>query len=72
MQIPSSPYDLAPELLTDIVRQVVPGAAIDAVTIVKSHEYGDGDVSTSARATARLSYSDRSPADLPRDVILKL
>ena len=72
MEIPPSPYDLTPGLMTDIVRQVVPGAAIDAVTIIKSHEYGDGDVSTSARATAKFEYSDGSPADLPRDVILKL
>ncbi|WP_226018718.1 ecdysteroid 22-kinase family protein [Novosphingobium sp. FKTRR1] len=72
MQIPPSPYDLSPALLTDIVGQVVPGAAVDSVTIIKSHEYGDGDVSTSARATARLDYSAQAPADLPRDVILKL
>ncbi|AMK26591.1 phosphotransferase (plasmid) [Sphingobium sp. SJ10-10] len=72
MQIPPSPYELTPGLLSDIVSQVVPGATVGGVSIVKSHEYGDGDVSTSARATATLDYSDGSPADLPRDVILKL
>jgi hypothetical protein len=72
LQIPPSPYDLTPALLTDILRQVVPDATVTGVEIVKSHEYGDGDVSTSARATARLEYSSSSPAGLPRDVILKL
>ena len=59
-------------MLSGIVREVVPGATVTNVEIVKSHEYGDGDVSTSARASARLSYSSDSPADLPEDVILKL
>lgn len=72
MQIPPSPFDLSAELLSGIVQQVIPGAAVTNVEIVKSHEYGDGDVSTSARASARLTYSDGTPADLPRDVILKL
>lgn len=72
MIIPHSPYDLTPALLTDIIRQVVPHANIENVTIDKSHEYGDGDVSTSARATATLDYSSDSPDDLPRNVILKL
>lgn len=72
MQIPPSPYDLTPELLDGIVKQVLPHAGVSNVTIVKSHEYGDGDVSTSARATAKLDYTAQSPGDLPRDVILKL
>lgn len=60
------------ELLTRILDPVVPGAKVTDVAIVKSHEYGDGDVSTSARATATLTYSSDSPAGLPRDVILKM
>lgn len=72
MQIPPSPFELTPDLLTAIISPIVPGAGVSSVTIVKSHEYGDGDVSTSARATARLDYADGSPAGLPRDVILKL
>lgn len=72
MQIPPSPFDLAPDLLTAIVNPIVPGAIVSGVNIVKSHEYGDGDVSTSARATATLDFADGSPKGLPRDVILKL
>lgn len=72
MHIPNSPHDLTPDLLTTILQTVEPAARVTAVAIVKSHEYGDGDVSTSARATAQLSYSEDSPAGLPRDVILKL
>ncbi len=72
MHIPNAPSDLSPDLLTEIVQGVVADATVTNVTIVKSHEYGDGDVSTSARATATLTYSDDSPSDLPNDVILKL
>lgn len=72
MQIPPSPFELTPDLLTAIISPIVPGAGVSSVTIVKSHEYGDGDVSTSARATARLDYAEGSSAGLPRDVVLKL
>lgn len=72
MQIPRSPFDLTPALLTDIVRQIEPKATVSDVRIVKSHEYGDGDVSTSARATVQLSYSSETPLGLPRDVIVKM
>lgn len=54
------------------MRQVVPDATVGTVEIVQSHEYGDGDVSTSARATATLAYDDDGASDRPTDVILKL
>lgn len=72
MDIPYSPYELTPALLSKIVGGVIPGANVADLAIVKSHEYGDGDVSTSARATAQLTYASDSPAGLPTDVILKL
>lgn len=72
MNIPYSPFDLTPAILTEIIRTVEPEATVTGVKIDKSHEYGDGDVSTSARATATLTYSSDSPSDLPTHVILKL
>lgn len=71
MQIPFSPFDISPELMTGIPHRRYPEAEVTGVEIVKAHEYGEGDVSTSSRATARLTYGDASP-ELPRDIILKL
>ena len=71
MEIPLSPFDITPELMTGIVRRRYPEALVTAVEIVRAHEYGEGDVSTSSRATARLAYSDPA-CELPKDIVLKL
>lgn len=71
MDIPLSPFDITPELMTGIVRRRYPEALVTAVEIVRAHEYGEGDVSTSSRATARLAYSDPA-CELPKDIVLKL
>ena len=71
MDIPFSPFAITPELMTVIVRRRYPEAQVTSVDIVRAHEYGEGDVSTSSRATARLTYSDIE-SELPRDIVLKL
>ena len=72
MQIPFSPFDITPELMTAIVRQQYSDAEVATVEIVKAHEYGEGDVSTSSRATARLTYTAQTQPALPQEVVLKL
>ena len=70
--MPHKARDLTPDFLTEIVAQARPETTVTNVEIVKAHEYGDGDVSTSARASVRLDYAGKDAQDLPRDVIIKL
>lgn len=72
MVLPYTADGLTPELMTGIVSNAYPGASVTAVKIVKAHEFGDGDVSTSSRATLGLEYGPRSPSDLPHRVVVKL
>lgn len=72
MEIPLSPYEIGPDLMTEIMRQQFRDVQVAGIEIGKTHEYGEGDVSTSSRATAHLSYAAKSTPDLPRDVVLKL
>lgn len=57
--------------MTEIVRVRYPEAQVTSVEIIKAHEYGEGDVSTSSRATVRLTYNDNG-SELPQDIVLKL
>jgi Ecdysteroid kinase-like family len=70
--LPYNAEGLTPEVLTAIANQANPGARISGVKLVKLHEFGDGDVSTSARATLDLDYAEGSCPDLPRRVMVKM
>jgi Ecdysteroid kinase-like family len=71
-QIPHTAHDLTPEFLSGIISKTARGTAVTGVNVVKAHEYGDGDVSTSARASLRLDYVGDLADSLPRDVVVKL
>lgn len=69
--IPQSVHEFTPELFTKIARQLYPDVTVTSVKVVKVHAYGDGNVSTTERATFDLEYAPGAP-DLPRRVMLKL
>jgi hypothetical protein len=69
MLLPDTMKGLTPELLTQIVRQIYPGGEVSSVELVKTHEYGDGNVSTTARTTLDLECSGSVPEDFPRRVM---
>lgn len=71
-RIPHTAHDLTPEFLSSIISKTARGTAVTGVNVVKAHEYGDGDVSTSARASLRLDYAGDLAESLPRVVVVKL
>lgn len=71
-RFPESVNDLTPELLTALIVQRHPGVVVQGFEIIKSSQYGEAMVSTSARAVLDLHYASGTDADLPRRAILKL
>ena len=63
-------YD--PALLNAIIAPWRPAVRIDKVRLVESKRYGDGMVSTAARAFLDVDYTPGSPAGLPTSLVLKL
>ena len=63
-------YD--PALLNAIIVPWRPDVRIDKVRLVESKRYGDGMVSTAARAFLDVGYTPGSPAGLPTSLVLKL
>lgn len=70
--LPHTADGLTPELLTGIIGNTHPGANVTGVKLIEAHEYGDGQVSTSARATLELEYGAGTARNLPRRVVVKL
>tara|TARA_R110000772_G_scaffold268731_1_gene398332 strand:- start:41461 stop:42558 length:1098 start_codon:yes stop_codon:yes gene_type:complete len=70
--LPDSIDKLSPELLTMLVQERYPGAVVESFTILDSLNYGDGMVSTAARATLNLHYREGTGQSLATRVILKL
>lgn len=64
--------DYTPEALNAIIAPWRDDARIAAVRVVEAKQYGDGMVSTAARALLEVDYTPDSAAGLPRRVILKL
>jgi hypothetical protein len=69
--IPENIEDFSPALLTGFIQEQYPDAVVDDVRIVKAMQYGDGMVSTSARAVLELDYRPGTAPGLPTRVILK-
>lgn len=63
-------YDAA--LLNAIIAPRRPDVRIADVRVKDAKRYGDGMVSTAARAFLDVDYTPGSPADLPRHLVLKL
>jgi hypothetical protein len=72
LRMPSSVADVTPELLNAIIRPWHPEIRVEAVEVLDNKAYGDGMVSTAARALLGVRYAAGSPADLPERVVLKL
>ena len=69
------PFDAGaytPDLLNAIIAQSRSDAKIATVEVVDSKRYGDGMVSTAARAFLNVTYAPGAAADLPRQLVLKL
>jgi Ecdysteroid kinase-like family len=69
--LPEAPADLTPELLTSLISRVHPGVAVEAVNIVDARNYGDDNVSTSARVRLEVRYAAGASAGLPTQLLVK-
>jgi thiamine kinase-like enzyme len=72
VQMPTSADDITPDLLNPIIRPWHPDVRIDAVRVIERKAYGDGMVSTAARAVLDVDYAEGSRPGLPERLILKL
>ncbi len=72
VKMPDSASDITPALLNAIIRPWRPEVVVEEVIIADSKAYGDGMVSTAARAILDLRYSAESPPNLPRRIVFKL
>jgi thiamine kinase-like enzyme len=72
MKMPSSSQDITPDLINAIIHPWHPEIMIDTVDIAESKEYGDGMVSTAARAVIDVTYSSANSKNLPSRLVFKL
>ena len=72
IDIPAEVEDLSPAFLTDVVRTVHPGVTVRDFELLERKRYGEVMVSTSDRLKMRLDYAPGAPADLPRQVAIKM
>jgi hypothetical protein len=71
-QLPSSIDQLDAGLLTELIQELYPEVVVESFTVINALNYGDGMVSTAARATLNLQYKNGTASDLPTQVIVKL
>jgi hypothetical protein len=70
--LPTSADALGPDDLNPLLAAQVPGARLDAFTVVESHVYGSGLASTAGRIVIEPRWTAGSPAELPRRVVVKV
>lgn len=70
--IPFDPEAYDADLLNAIIAPWRPDVRIAAVRVKDAKRYGDGMVSTAARAFLDVEYASGSPVGLPRNLVLKL
>src|SRR3546814_5594565 len=68
--LPSSAF--TPAMLNEMIAPWHPDIRIARIRILENKAYGDGMVSTAARAVLDVDYAEGAPAGLPQRVILKL
>jgi hypothetical protein len=71
-KMPISADELTPDLLNAIIRPWHPGVTVTHAAVLSHSAFGDGMVSTAARATLALGYDAASPAGLPERIVFKL
>jgi len=72
LAIPAELEDVTPAFLTEVVRTVHPGVTVTGFELAERKRYGEVMVSTSDRLKLRLDYAPGAPADLPRQVAVKM
>ncbi|MAT49935.1 MAG: hypothetical protein CMK32_01965 [Porticoccaceae bacterium] len=72
ISIPVRADELTPTFLTTLIQEQHPGAVVEQVEVLKAMQYGDGMVSTSARATLSLRYRAGTGRGLPTRVVYKM
>jgi Ecdysteroid kinase-like family len=72
LPLPATPEQLTPAALTDLIGELCAGARVAAVDIIETRGYGESNVSTSARASLKVRYTDDSPVDLPDRLLVKM
>lgn len=72
LRMPTSADDITPDLLNAIIRPWHPELSIASLRIIDNKAYGDGMVSTAARAIVAVDYAAGAPAGLPEQIVLKL
>src|ERR1700712_297087 len=70
--IPADVEGLTPEFLTQVVRTVHPEVTVTGFELLERKRYGEIMVSTSDRLKMRLDYAPGTPANLPRNVAVKM
>ena len=70
--LPASVDAFTPEIMTQLVQQLHPQAVVERFDIIKALQYGEGMVSTAARAILEFHYKAGTGEGLPTRVILKL
>ena len=71
-EMPTGPEDLSVDMLDQVVKAQIPGAGVAGFRVVNEHLWGSGEASSASRVDVQLDYTAGSPADLPRDVIVKI
>lgn len=70
MTVPTTASEMTPENLTDLVRTRFPDASVGSVDVIRTHLFGDGDVSTAGRIEIRIS--EVGGAVLPDRLVVKV
>ena len=71
-KMPISADELTPDLLNAIIQPWHKEVTVIEATVLNRSVFGDGMVSTAARATVALGYDAASPAGLPERIVFKL
>jgi hypothetical protein len=71
-RFPTSADGLTPQLLTELLAEHNPGAAVQSLQVIESKAYGDGMVSTAGRIVVDLDYAPTSAESLPRRLVIKV
>lgn len=70
--LPTHPDDLSLDLLNRLVGEQMPDVTFSNFRVSESHTVGDGQASSAGRIGIKVDYAQGSPADLPRNLILKV
>src|SRR3546814_60694 len=70
--MPTDATAFTPAMLNEMIAPWHPDIRIARIRILENKAYGDGMVSTAARAVLDVDYAEGAPAGLPQRIILKL